>query len=223
MINHIQSTIGEVIADINDGGRELKRSDFLKTIRKCINDKVLQSDVDTHCLALEIITKNCTAASEKAGGIIFSSYFTHNDSKIKDDLLNIPYNYCLLGTSMVDDSLLSIFKNSIKQSDMDKVLVSSGILAAIFAMGPVAIVTFVTKKILEYLRADDDVMPLSEIKEIHKNYKNNPDVFRKLKQTFENIIDNNNAIKNKFTEIVRAFCDDCAEKLAKIGITSLSL
>ena len=79
------------------------------------------------------------------------------------------------------------------------------------------------KRILERLRASDEIISLSEIREVYRKYESDPEVVRNLTQTLEKIIDKNDTLKIKITEIVRSFCDDCVAKLMKIGFTSLSI
>lgn len=213
VLNSILSTIGEVITDLDNSGCEMKRSDFLKTIRESINGKVAQSEDDTQCLALEIIRKHCIAASEEIRELAFSSYFLHDYDKLPTDLFR----------SIVPDAVPNILKRIIS-SELDVIFAtgisSVGLIAAPFI--PIGVFAVALKAIIEKLFASEETISLSEIKEVYRKYKMDSSIVSNLNQAFEKIIDKNATIKNTITEIVRSFSDDCTEKLMKIGITSLS-
>lgn len=217
VLDHIRLTIRNIIKEVQISGTEPKRSDFLKDIKDSINSEIIKSESVTNDLLLEIIKKHCTDASEKIGGLVFSSYFTPNYD-------NIPTGF-VLSMSLVPDSLLNLLKLSISKSELDVIFAtgisSVGLIAAPFV--PIGLFAVMLKKILEKLIASDETISLSEIREVYRKYESDPDVVRNLNQTLEKIIDNNDTIKIKITEIVRPFCDDCVAKLMKIGITSLSI
>lgn len=219
VINQIRLTIAEIIKEIKNSGCEPKRSDFLKVIKDSINSEVVKSDAETNCLLLDIIKKHCTAASEKIGGLLFSSYFSYEYDNISTDLF----------VTLVPDSVLNILKQSVSESELDVIFAigisSVGLIAAplIASLGPISIIAVMLKKIIEKLSASDETITLSEIKEVYRKYEKDPDVVRNLNQTFQKIIDKNDTIKPKITEIVRSFCDDCEAKLMKIGVVPLSI
>lgn len=212
VLNQVRFKIGETIKDVQKSGCEPKRSDFLKDIKDTINAEIVQSESETNNLILEIIKKHCTAIIEKIGGAIFSSYFSHDYDKIPTDLFR----------SIVPDSFLSIFKRTISEPELDVIfatgLSSVGLIAAPFI--PIGLVAAMLKQIIERLFASDETISLSEIKEVYRKYDKDPNVIRELNKTFEKIIDKDDTIKNKITENVRSFCDDCAETLMRLGITS---
>lgn len=215
VLNQVRFKIGEIIKEVQKSGCEPKRSDFLKDIKDTIKAEIVKSESETNNLILEIIKKHCTSISEKIGGLIFSSYLLHDYDKIPTDLFK----------SIVPDSLLSMFMRNISEPELDFIfargLLSVGLIAAPFI--PIGLFAVMLKQIIERLFASDDNISLSEIEEVYRKYDKDPNVIKDLNRTFEKIIDKNDSIKIQITENVKSFCDDCAEKLMKIGVTSLSI
>ena len=213
VLNHVRSTIGEIIKDVQKNGCEPKRSDFLKDIKDSINAEIVKSESEVNFLMLEIIKKHCTEVSEKIGGLVFSSSFSHDYYRVSADSF----------ISKVPDSLLNIFKRNISEPELDVIFATGlsavGLIAVPFM--PVIFFAAVLKQIIEKIFASDETISLSEIKEVYRKYDTDPNVVRDLNRTFEKIIDKNDTIKIKITENVRSFCDDCAEKLIKIGINNI--
>ena len=215
VLNQVRFKIGEIIKEVQKSGCEPKRSDFLKDIKDTINAEIVRSGSQINCLIFEIIKKHCTAISEKIGGLIFSSYFSHDYDKIPSDLFR----------SIVPNSLLSVFKRNISEPELDIIfatgLSSVGLIAT--PLIPIGLFAVMLKQIIERLFASNDTISLSEIEEVYRKYDKDPNVIKDLNRTFEKIIDKEDTIKIKITENVKSFCDDCVEKLMKIGITSLSI
>ena len=215
VLDHIRLTIRNIINEVQNSGTEPKRSDFLKDIKDSINSEIVKSESGANDLLLGLIKKHCTEASEKIGGLVFSSYFTPNYNNIPTDLF----------LSIVPDSVLNVLKQSISKSELEVIFAtgisSVGLIAAPFA--PIGLFAVMLKRILERLMASDEIISLSEIREVYRKYESDPEVVRNLTQTLEKIIDKNDTLKIKITEIVRSFCDDCVAKLMKIGFTSLSI
>lgn len=215
VLNQVRFKIGEIIKEVQKSGCEPKRSDFLKDIKDTINAEIVRSGAQINSLIFEIIKKHCTAISEKIGGLIFSSYFSHDYDMIPSDLFR----------SIVPNSLLSVFKRNISEPELDIIfatgLSSVGLIAT--PLIPIGLFAVMLKQIIERLFASDDTISLSEIEEVYRKYDKDPNVIKDLNRTFEKIIDKEDTIKIKITENVKSFCDDCVEKLMKIGITSLSI
>lgn len=215
VLNQVRFKIGEIIKEVQKSGCEPKRSDFLKDIKDTINAEIVRSGSQINSLIFEIIKKHCTAISEKIGGLIFSSYFSHDYDMIPSDLFR----------SIVPNSLLSVFKRNISEPELDIIfatgLSSVGLIAT--PLIPIGLFAVMLKQIIERLFASDDTISLSEIEEVYRKYDKDPNVIKDLNRTFEKIIDKEDTIKIKITENVKSFCDDCVEKLMKIGITSLSI
>ena len=151
----------------------------------------------------------------KIRGLIFSSYLLHDYDKIPTDLFK----------SIVPDSLLSMFMRNISEPELDFIfargLLSVGLIATPFI--PIGLFAVMLKQIIERLFASDDNISLSEIEEVYRKYDKDPNVIKDLNRTIEKIIDKNDSIKIQITENVKSFCDNCAEQLMKIGVTSLSI
>ncbi len=223
VLNHIKYAIEKIILDIKNNGRKLKHSEFLAIIRECINKNAIQTENETVTLVLETIKEHCISASERIGGLIFSSYFSHEYNEIRTDIFKMSNEDSILNASIVSDSVLDKLKNNINQSDFDLIFamgISSVGLVARPIFTPIAIIAYTAKKLIEKFIINDEIITLQEVLEVYKKYDTDDTIVSALKEKFESIIDNNDDIKEQITEIVKSYCDDCKQKLFKIGISS---
>jgi len=223
VLKHIKSTIKKIITDIETHGCKLKRSEFLNIIRECINDNIARTENDTAALVLKTIKEHCMSASEKIGGLIFSSNFSQEYNEIRTDIFKISTDKCTALASIVPDLAINKFKNNISQSDLELIFAtgisSVGIIAT--PCMPMAILVYALKEVIKgLLNTRDDIITLPEILEVYKKYDTDDTILFALKELFESILDNNNDIKVQITEIIKSYCDDCKQKLYKIGIPS---
>ena len=214
IVASIKERILEVINQYKKNECQLKRSQFAKIIHDSINDKVLEYQKIANILVYDIAKKHLSKISEKLGDTIFSlNIQQHILDSISTTTHNLIYNKI-----EISDDIIKSLGNNITLLEIDNLFVRSIAMAGLIIFPVAAILIFAIKKLLQIINSSDNIITLSEIKNVYNKYDNDKSITDAMETKLSEYIGENDTIKEKIHSVVTIYYDDCKRNLDKMGI-----